>query len=87
MSSSQRRAAIVTGAAGGIGSAIAARLDKDGVDVLAVDLETAAAAPRLRRAWHKQARRRQRRGRHAAAASSDRIVHPPRHRISASPMS
>ena len=44
MSSSQRRAAIVTGAAGGIGSAIAARLDEDGVDVLAVDLESAAAA-------------------------------------------
>ena len=36
-----RRAAIVTGAAGGIGSAIAARLEKDGVDVLAVDLEPA----------------------------------------------
>lgn len=43
MPRSQRRAAIVTGAAGGIGSAIAARLDKDGVDVLAVDLASAAA--------------------------------------------
>jgi 3-hydroxybutyrate dehydrogenase len=38
MSTATRRAAIVTGAASGIGSAIAARLDKDGVDVLAVDL-------------------------------------------------
>ncbi len=36
-----RRAAIVTGAAGGIGSAIIQRLDKDSVDVLAVDIETA----------------------------------------------
>jgi len=39
MSNSTRRAAIVTGAAGGIGSAIAARLEKDDVDVLAVDLD------------------------------------------------
>lgn len=41
MSNSIRRAAIVTGAAGGIGSAITARLEKDGVDVLAVDLDPA----------------------------------------------
>jgi 3-hydroxybutyrate dehydrogenase len=39
MSNSTRRVAIVTGAAGGIGSAISARLEKDGVDVLAVDLD------------------------------------------------
>ncbi len=32
------RAALVTGAAGGIGSAITARLERDGLDVLAVDL-------------------------------------------------
>lgn len=37
-----RRAAIVTGAAGGIGSAITARLLADGIDVLAVDLDPAA---------------------------------------------
>jgi 3-hydroxybutyrate dehydrogenase len=41
-----RRAAIVTGAAGGIGSAITARLEKDGVDVLAVDLDPADTAGR-----------------------------------------
>ena len=41
MSNAIRRAAIVTGAAGGIGSAITARLEKDGVDVLAVDLDPA----------------------------------------------
>jgi len=40
-----RRAAIVTGAAGGIGSAIAARLDKDCIDVLAVDLVAPASGP------------------------------------------
>jgi 3-hydroxybutyrate dehydrogenase len=33
------RAAVVTGAASGIGRAIAERLERDGVDVLAVDLE------------------------------------------------
>lgn len=41
MRTTSRRAAIVTGAAGGIGSAIVERLDKDGVDVLAVDVATA----------------------------------------------
>ena len=39
MSKPTRRAAIVTGAAGGIGSAMAERLNADDVDVLAVDLE------------------------------------------------
>lgn len=38
MSHPTRRAAIVTGAAGGIGAAIAARLAQDDIDVLAVDL-------------------------------------------------
>ena len=33
------RAALVTGAASGIGRAIAARLERDGAQVLAVDLE------------------------------------------------
>lgn len=41
MSTTNRRAAIVTGARGGIGSAIVHRLVKDGVDVLAVDVEPA----------------------------------------------
>lgn len=44
MSDPGRRAAIVTGAAGGIGAAITARLERDGVDVLAVDLDPTAAA-------------------------------------------
>ncbi|MEP6798630.1 MAG: 3-hydroxybutyrate dehydrogenase [Lapillicoccus sp.] len=39
MSEQTRRVAIVTGAAGGIGSAITRRLEQDGVDVLAVDLD------------------------------------------------
>ena len=45
MSDPTRRTAIVTGAAGGIGSAIAARLDKDCIDVLAVDLVAPASGP------------------------------------------
>lgn len=45
MSDPTRRAAIVTGAAGGIGSAITARLDKDCIDVLAVDLVAPASGP------------------------------------------
>jgi 3-hydroxybutyrate dehydrogenase len=40
-----QRSAIVTGAASGIGRAIAERLTRDGVDVLAVDLEPDDQAP------------------------------------------
>jgi 3-hydroxybutyrate dehydrogenase len=43
--SSERRAAVVTGAASGIGQAIAERLANDGLDVLAVDLEPRAHGP------------------------------------------
>ncbi len=38
MSQSERRRAVVTGAASGIGNAVARRLLRDGVEVLAVDL-------------------------------------------------
>lgn len=43
--SSQRRAAVVTGAASGIGRAIAERLEDDGLDVLAVDLDPEEDGP------------------------------------------
>ena len=43
--SSQRRAAVVTGAASGIGRAIAGRLEEDGLDVLAVDLDAEEGGP------------------------------------------
>jgi 3-hydroxybutyrate dehydrogenase len=39
MSASDRRAALVTGAASGIGRAVAARFERDGLDVLAVDIK------------------------------------------------
>lgn len=47
MSEQERRVAIVTGAAGGIGSAITHRLERDGVDVLAVDLDRSATEDAL----------------------------------------
>jgi len=40
-----RRAALVTGAAGGIGRAVSERLIEDGLDVLSVDLEASADLP------------------------------------------
>jgi 3-hydroxybutyrate dehydrogenase len=45
MSHQHQRAVVVTGAASGIGRAIAQRLQDDGADVLAVDLEPAADGP------------------------------------------
>lgn len=39
MPASDRRAALVTGAASGIGRAVAARLERDGLDVLAADIK------------------------------------------------
>lgn len=44
-SNSGRRAAIVTGAASGIGAAVAARFLKDDIDVLAVDLQPSGEGP------------------------------------------
>lgn len=45
MAGTPQRTVLVTGAASGIGRAVAARLDEDGANVLAVDLEPASDGP------------------------------------------